>query len=91
MAILKKDTMRKQVIDLTGPQGNAFYLLGTAMNLCKQLKLSSEFTEIILNEINDNARIPICVCVRVRMHYMYVSTCVYVPVYAYVSVCASLC
>ena len=24
-------------IDLTGPQGNAFFLLGTASNLCKQL------------------------------------------------------
>jgi len=26
-------------IDLTGPQGNAFYLLGTAKNLAKQLDL----------------------------------------------------
>ena len=39
MAILKKDTIKKQVIDLTGPQGNAFYLLGTAMKLCKQIGL----------------------------------------------------
>ena len=37
MAILKKDTYKKQVIDLTGPDGNAFYILGTAMNLCKQI------------------------------------------------------
>jgi len=51
MAILKKDTTKKLTIDLTGPQGNAFYLLGTAMKLCKQLNLSSEFTEIILNEM----------------------------------------
>ena len=27
-------------IDLTGPQGNAFYLLGTAKNLAKQLGLN---------------------------------------------------
>ena len=27
-------------IDLTGPQGNAFYLLGTANNLAKQLGLN---------------------------------------------------
>ena len=32
MAILTKQP-RKQVIDLTGPQGNAFYLLGTASKL----------------------------------------------------------
>ena len=39
MAIISKDTTRKQVIDLTGPQGNAFYLLGTAMKLSKQIGL----------------------------------------------------
>ena len=39
MAILKKNLVKKQVIDLTGPQGNAFYLLGTAMKLCKQIGL----------------------------------------------------
>lgn len=29
-------------IDLTGPNGNAFYLLGTAGNLAKQLGLNSK-------------------------------------------------
>lgn len=29
-------------IDLTGPQGNAFYLLGTAKNLAKQLDLDGK-------------------------------------------------
>ena len=42
MAILKKDTTKKLTIDLTGPQGNAFYLLGTAMKLCKELDLDKE-------------------------------------------------
>ena len=37
MAILSKDTTKKMTIDLTGPHGNAFYLLGTAANLMKQL------------------------------------------------------
>ena len=37
MAILKKDTIKKQVIDLTGPQGNAFYLLGFAIKHCEDL------------------------------------------------------
>ena len=40
MAIITKDnTTKKQVIDLTGPYGNAFYLLGLARKLCKQLDL----------------------------------------------------
>ena len=39
MAIVSKDTTKKQVIDLTGPEGNAFFLLGTARKLCKQLDL----------------------------------------------------
>ena len=54
MAILKKDTYKKQVIDLTGPDGNAFYLLGTAMNLCKQIGISSERTEEILDEMRSS-------------------------------------
>ena len=29
-------------IDLTGPQGNAFYLMGTANKLCKQLGYDSK-------------------------------------------------
>ena len=29
-------------IDLTGPQGNAFFLLGTAINLARQLGMNSE-------------------------------------------------
>ena len=39
MAIISKDTTKKQVIDLTGPDGNAFVLLGTAIKLCKQIGL----------------------------------------------------
>lgn len=38
-------------IDLTGPQGNAFYLLGTASNLAKQLGLD---TDVILNEMKSS-------------------------------------
>ena len=54
MAILKKNNYKKQVIDLTGPDGNAFYLLGTAMNLCKQVGISSERTEEILDELKSS-------------------------------------
>ena len=30
-------------IDLTGPQGNAFYILGVAKSLCKQLDFNESF------------------------------------------------
>jgi len=35
--IRSKEQNREIVIDLTGPEGNAFVLLGTARNLAKQL------------------------------------------------------
>ena len=38
MAIIDK-VDRKPIIDLNGPEGNAFYLLGLARKLCKQLDL----------------------------------------------------
>jgi len=37
--IRAKQTSSEIVIDLTGPQGNAFFLLGTAKNLANQLDL----------------------------------------------------
>ena len=54
MAILSKDTYRKQVIDLTGPEGNAFYLLGTASKLCKQIGISSSRTKEIMDELKSS-------------------------------------
>jgi len=41
MILEKPQTPRMIEIDLTGPQGNAFFLLGTARNLAKQLGLNS--------------------------------------------------
>ena len=35
--IKKKVDIGKIEIDLTGPQGNAYYILGVAKNLCKQV------------------------------------------------------
>ena len=54
MAILTKDKFRKRVIDLNGPEGNAFCLLGTAMSLCKQIGISSERTEEIVDEMKSS-------------------------------------
>ena len=54
MAILSKETYRKRVIDLNGPDGNAFYLLGTAQNLCKQIGISSSRTKEIMDEMKSS-------------------------------------
>ena len=40
MAIVSKPKTYGIEIDLTGPQGNAFYLLGTATKLARQLDLN---------------------------------------------------
>ena len=46
--IKKKVDNGKIEIDLTGPQGNAYYILGVAKNLCKQLDFNESF---VLNEM----------------------------------------
>ena len=43
--IRKKQPTKEIVIDLTGPKGNAFYLLGVARKLAKQLDLSNQKIE----------------------------------------------
>ena len=40
--IKKKVDNGKIEIDLTGPQGNAYYILGVAKNLCKQVGIDSK-------------------------------------------------
>ena len=50
MAILEK-TPRKEIIDLTGPQGNAYYLLGTAANLMRTMEYTSEEAEAVLEKM----------------------------------------
>lgn len=44
MTILKKKAPNRLVIDLTGPHGNAFYLLGMARKLSEQFGM--DFSEI---------------------------------------------
>lgn len=51
MAILEKKYTDKIEVDLTGPQGNAFYLLGLAKNLCKQLDID---TQVVLDEMRES-------------------------------------
>jgi hypothetical protein len=40
--ITKKVSTETIEIDLTGPQGNAFYILGVAKKLCKQVGIDSK-------------------------------------------------
>lgn len=40
--IKSKEEGKKLEIDLTGPQGNLFFLIGTAMNLAKQVGLDGK-------------------------------------------------
>ena len=40
--MIRAKQQRELVIDLTGPQGNAFFLLGTAKNLAKRLGLDAD-------------------------------------------------
>ena len=43
MAIIDKKPRRgKHIVDLTGPQGNAFWLIGYAKKLGKQLELDTD-------------------------------------------------
>lgn len=42
MILQKPKAARTIEIDLSGPQGNAFFLLGTAKNLAKQLGLDGK-------------------------------------------------
>ena len=51
MAILTKDKFSKRGIDLNGPEGNAYYILGTANNLCKQLDLDDDTKQRISDEM----------------------------------------
>ena len=42
MIVSKDKAPKKIVIDLTGPEGNAFVLLGKAATIAKQLKLDGK-------------------------------------------------
>jgi len=57
MAILPKSQKEESriEIDLTGPDGNAFVLMGIAKNLAKQLKLDGEMItrEMMLGDYED--------------------------------------
>ena len=51
MAIVKKSKQREIVIDLTGPDGNVFVLMGYAIRYARQLDLDGDK---IINEMKSS-------------------------------------
>ena len=49
-----KQNKGKITIDLSGPQGNAFYILGLAQDLGKQLEMSSSKVDSIMTEMKES-------------------------------------
>jgi len=54
MAIIKKKPRDKMTIDLTGPQGNAYFILGTADQLGRQLGLDSDDLNAIMEDMKSS-------------------------------------
>ena len=53
--IKKKETQNKGIeIDLTGPQGNAFYLLGLASRWAKELQFSDSYRKQMLEKMKSS-------------------------------------
>ena len=54
--IKKKEEITEIVIDLTGSDGNVFYLIGQGRKFCKQLGLdANEFTTKMMSADYENA------------------------------------
>jgi len=49
--IVKKQNTNRIEIDLTGPQGNAYFLMGTASKLGRQLGWDKDEIEILLRQM----------------------------------------
>jgi len=49
--IVKKEKTKGIEIDLTGPQGNAFYLLGLASRWAKELQFSDSYRKKMLEKM----------------------------------------
>ena len=51
MAIIKKTQPKRRVIDLTGPDGNAYVLLGIAKSWLTQMGYEPETIELIMMDM----------------------------------------
>jgi len=50
----------KHIIDISGPEGNAFYILGVASKLCKELSLPAFKEKEILDEMKGSDYYSLC-------------------------------
>ena len=51
MIVKKPKSKGKIEIDLTGPQGNAFYILAMAKRLCKEFGMTKTYEKDLLDEM----------------------------------------
>jgi len=49
--MIREKQHRERVIDLTGPQGNAFFLLGQARSFAKQLRFEQSEIDAMLEKM----------------------------------------
>ena len=54
MAILNEMPHSKRIIDLKGPEGNAFGLLGVAVVMCSMLLMTKEEKNAILDDMKSS-------------------------------------
>jgi uncharacterized linocin/CFP29 family protein len=54
MALIKRSTSRKIVVDLAGPKGNAYVLLSSVVSLGRQLGMDAEEIEAIQEEMRSS-------------------------------------
>ena len=54
MTIREKLKHKGMIVDCSGPDGNAFYLLGLAKNLARQLEWSEKETRMMLTEMKSS-------------------------------------
>ena len=52
---IKKDAPKKLVIDLDGPEGNAFVLVGIAKNLARNSHYSKEETDELMQDMKSKS------------------------------------
>lgn len=48
------EKVRRETIDLDGPNGNIFYLMGTAKAMCRSIRLSEDFSDKIIDEMMES-------------------------------------
>ncbi len=54
MAIITRSSYSKREIDLSGEQGNAYYLLGAARNLGKQLGWAESTIDLVCDDMRSH-------------------------------------